>query len=101
MDPLVLEILASLTRAGLALLTGYLQAHHVITADLGDRLTTHVVEHVAIWAPAIAAVVWGIVAKYRGRVKFLTALQLPAGSSERNVEWHIETGQGASVKTGS
>lgn len=101
MNPLYLEILASIARAALSLLSGYLVSRHVITADLGERVTAHVVEHVAIWAPAIAAVVWGIVAKYRGRVKFLTALESPAGTTEQGVVRRIENGMGASVKTGA
>lgn len=36
----------------MSLLSGYLVAHHAITADLGDRMAAHVVEPVAMWAPA-------------------------------------------------
>ena len=50
--PLVLEVLASLVRRWLSFPSGYLVAHHVITADLGDRMAAHVVEPVAMWAPA-------------------------------------------------
>jgi hypothetical protein len=37
----------------------------------------------------------------RRACEFLTALEAPAGTTERSIAWKIENGMGASVKTGA
>lgn len=97
MNALVLEFLATLARWLLTSVGGYLIAHHVLTADQSDRFSSAIVEHLAIWLPGLGALAWSLWAKYRSRVKFLTALQVPAGTSEKSVDARISNGMGAEV----
>ncbi len=101
MNPLFAEFLAVLLRWGLTSLGAYLVSHHAMTADQADRFSNAIVEHVLLWAPGALALLWALVAKYRGRVKFLTALDAPAGTTENGIDVRVANGLGASVKTGT
>lgn len=98
MDPLLSEFLGAVARWLLASIGSYFIAHHVLTADQTDRFTGAVLAHLALWLPVGGALVWSLVAKYKDRVKFLTALQAPAGTTEASVNARVENGMGASVK---
>lgn len=95
-NPIWLEILGVVLRWALSSLSGYLVAHHILTADQQDRFTNAIVEHALLWAPGCLALAWGLWSRYKGRVKFLTALTV---NSEEQVKEKIANGMGASVKT--
>lgn len=73
MNPIYLEVLGALVRAAMLILSGWLVERHVLTADLADRLTTDVVTHVVILAPAAAAIAWSIIAKWLKQRKLALA----------------------------
>lgn len=101
MNPIWLEILGVALRWALSSISGYLVANHILTADQQDRFTGAIVEHALLWAPGAVALAWGLWARYRGRVKFLTALESPAGTTEEGVKARIANGLGSSVATGA
>ena len=75
MPILLSEFLGALLRW---LLTGvgmWLMTHGVITADQSTRFLEGAVV-------AILTLAWSLFQKYRARLKFLAALELPAGSGE-------------------
>jgi uncharacterized membrane protein YqjE len=88
--PVFAEFMGALIRWALTLITGYLSAKHVITADQADRLATELVKHALLLAPAAVALAWSVVQKYRSRLKFLAAQELPAGASDREVRDHMK-----------
>jgi len=45
----------------------------------------------------LVAAVWALWTHYKSRIKFLTALQLPAGTNEKAVDAKIKRGAGASL----
>lgn len=98
MGPLLLDILGTWVRAALVALSTYLIQHHIVTADQGDRLMTELFTHIMLTAPALAAVAWSMWAKYKGRIRFLTALEMPSGTSESKVKAIVADGDGAKLK---
>lgn len=94
MNPLVVELIGVLARWALSVLGGYLVVHHILTPDQSERFTDgavrYVLDHALLWGSMLAPLVWGIWAKCRSRVKFLTALEMPAGSSEAEVKTEIK-----------
>lgn len=98
MNPLVLEFLGVVVRWLLTSVGGYLVAQHILTADQSDRFSNALVEHFLLSAPAAAGLLWGLWVRYRGRIKFLTALESRPGTTEQQVKKTISDGFGASVK---
>lgn len=92
--PLLLEALGSIVRFLLAGLMGYLVGHGVFTQTQADSYT-------AALAGAIAAGIlslgWSLWQKYSSRIKLLTALSLPAGSSIEQVQQKVDSGTGAKL----
>lgn len=97
MNPIVLEILGVVLRFAMTSLSGYLVTHHILTADQGDKFTDAIVAHALLWAPGGLALAWALVVRYRGRIKFLTALESRQGISEAEVKATIKNGMGASL----
>lgn len=97
MNPIWLEIVGVVARWAMTAFSGYLVTHHILTADQSDRFTQAVVEHVLLWAPGALALAWGLIARYRSRIKFLTALESRPGTSEAEVKATITNGMGAKV----
>jgi hypothetical protein len=100
MDPFYTAILGAIVRALLASLSGYLVSHHVLTAAQTERLTDDVVQHAMMAAPVVVAIAWSVLAKYRSRIRFLTALQAQPGTPEHVVDARISNGAGATLKSG-
>lgn len=99
MTELFYEILGGWIRAVLVALSAWLLSHHLITADQGDRLTSELFAHIMLVAPGVLAMLWTAIAKYRSRVKFLTALEMPAGTTEDDVKARVMTGGGVPIAT--
>lgn len=78
----------SLTRFALAGAVGWLVKKGVIDGKLGDDLLVAAVI-------AIPTLIWSLWQKYKDRLQFVTALGLPAGSTERDVKAVIDRGGGA------
>ncbi len=96
MTTLLLEILASWTRAILPLLTGYLVQHGILTPDQGDRLVTELLKLVIQYGPAVFALAWGARSTWMKRVKLRTAMA-QGPTTEAHVEAQIANGCGAKV----
>jgi hypothetical protein len=90
MNPLLQSALGSILRLFLASLAGWFVQKGVWTADAAN-------EYAAAGAIALLTVGWSLWIKYKNRIKFLTALESPAGTPEKVIEAKIKTGQGASL----
>lgn len=101
MDPFVVEMLGVAFRWGVTSLGAYLVAHHILSAQQEETFRghamTYLIGHVAIWAPMASGLVLGVWAKYRSRIKFLTALQSRPGTSELEIKQTINNGMGATL----
>lgn len=90
MNPLLQAALGSLLRWLFAIAAGFFVEHGIWTQGEASS-------YVAGAALAVLSLLWSLWAKYHSRIKFLTALEVPAGSSEADVKATIAAGQGASV----
>jgi hypothetical protein len=90
MNPLLAAALGSILRAALAGAAGYLVNQGIWTADAADQ-------YLAAAVLAILTVAWSLWVKYKDRIKFLTALESPAGTTEAKVDATIKTGMGATL----
>jgi hypothetical protein len=95
MQALLIEILGGWARAALIALSAYLVQHHLVTATQGDQLTSELFTHISLLLPGVLALAWTAIQKYRSRILLLTALQMPAGSSEETVARNVAAGNGA------
>lgn len=86
MSPLMLEFIGVVLRWLLSSLGAYAVAHHILNAEqearFSDGAWAYIMGHAAMWAPIALSLLWGLWAKYRSRLRFLAALELPRGSSE-------------------
>jgi hypothetical protein len=89
-NPLLQSALGAILRWLFALGAGYLVEHGIWTQSEAST-------YVAGAALAALSLGWSLWAKYHNRIKFLTALEAPAGSSEADVKATIAAGLGASV----
>lgn len=98
MSPFELELLGVAFRWALTSLGAYLVAHHVLSPDqeatFSGHAVTYLMEHIAVWAPMVSGLMLGIYAKYRSRIKFLTALE---STSEEQVKAKMSKGMGATL----
>jgi hypothetical protein len=90
MNPLFAAILGSFIRWGLTILATWLVEHGVWSS--GDSATY--VTGLTLGAVTLA---WSLWSRYKSRIKFLTALELPSGSSEQYVNETIAKGKGATL----
>jgi hypothetical protein len=85
-------MLGSLLRMLLLGLFGALIQRGVWTADQVGQLAAGLAGFIAVAA-------WALWKRYHDRLKFLTALEMPAGTSEATIKAKIATGTGAKVMT--
>lgn len=97
MGPLLLEFLAVVLRWGITTIFAVLVDRHVLSSAAGDHFSTEFGKHALYLAGLLLALGWGLVAKYRGRIRFLTALHSPSGTSEEDVNRQVKQGGGASL----
>ena len=92
MNPLAQEALGSIIRWVLTFLAGWFVQHGIWTANDAEK-------YVAGAALAILALSWSLWAKYKSRLKLVTALGSRAAMSEHEVEYKIAAGHSASTTT--
>jgi hypothetical protein len=90
MNPLFQAALASILRAALMLGAGWLVEHNVWTSGNADLYVTAA-------AMFLVSYGWSLWTAYRSRIKFLTALEAPAGATEAHVDAKINSGLGATL----
>lgn len=83
MNPLTRERVEALVRWGVTLLVGYLVHRGVIDQDSSLTLT-------ALAVAALGPLAWSFSQKSTARLKLLTALTAPPGTTEADVERHID-----------
>lgn len=88
MNPLLQAALGAILRWGLAFLAGYLVKIGIWTGTEADT-------YVTAGALAVLALAWSLWQKYRARLKFLAALDAPAGTDESDLK--VPKGQGAGL----
>ncbi len=81
-NPMVSAILGSLVRWALAFVGGYLVSKGVWTQDQSAEYSEYLV---AAITAAIVSLAWSVYQKYRTRIVVQTALDMPKGSSERQL----------------
>jgi hypothetical protein len=89
-NPFAHKILGSFVRASLAALGGYLTAHELAT----DGEVRGFIEAAT---PLLVSVGLSVLEKYKARKKLVTALALPAGKTELEVEKVIAKGEAPPV----
>lgn len=67
--------LVALAQTGIAFLGGILVEHHVISGAQEKTLTAWAVNHALLATPVVAATLWTVWLKYRGKLRMLVALQ--------------------------
>ena len=90
MNPIFQAALGSLLRWALAVGAGWLVQRGIWTE--AEALT-----YVSAAVLAVLSLLWSLWQKYRQRIKFLTALELPKGSTEGTVAATIAIGEGAAL----
>jgi len=93
MNKLTQELLASLARKALVLLSGWLIARGVFTSEQGDSFIKIGLEYAAEWLPLILASVWAYISVKAKRSKLVTALTMPVGATENDVIAKIKSGE--------
>lgn len=85
MNPMVQQALVSVVRWGLTFGAGILVQHGIWTAP-------DATQYVTAASLAIVALLWSLWDKYKSRQKLVTALVLPKGATEIEVEGTIAAG---------
>lgn len=82
MNPMLVAALTAIVRWAFTFLAGFLVNHAIWSQSDAERYVT---------AAAIATVTLGFTlwSKYRSRIKLLTALTMPSGSTEQEVEQRL------------
>ncbi len=91
-NPIVLDILGVLARALLSVLSGYLEAKHLITTEQSTKFVDEAVHYVLIGAPAVGAFAWGAWVRYHNRKKLVVALGSEKLMTENEVKALIKSG---------
>lgn len=89
MRELLLPIIGSFVRWGLAILGGFLMAKGVWTPEQADKFIPALASGLSLAIVAIGLSIW---AKYKDRVSFLAALASPSGTTENGVKALIKSG---------
>lgn len=92
MNPLLQSALGSILRALLAGLAGWFVQRGVWTQDAAN-------EYLTAGVLFILTILWAVWTRYKDRLKFLTALDAPAGIPEEHVTEKIKLGMGAKLTT--
>lgn len=80
------DLFATFFKSALIALFGYLVGHHVVSPEDGDRYAAEFGKHSTYVAGLLMTVGWALWTRYRGRLKFLAALDLPSGSTEADAK---------------
>lgn len=86
-------VIGTLIRNGVVLLGGWLAAH-------GLLLGTQIEQWITVVGTTLVCIVWGVWVHYKNRIRFLTAIDVPPGTSEAHVNTLIANGQGATLTGG-
>jgi hypothetical protein len=97
-DPLYSSFVGAIARWVVTLAIGFLVAHHIIAVDQTAYFVDGFTHKLVVALPLLLPLGWSLWGKYKGRVRFLTALQARPGTTESMVNARIENGMGASVK---
>jgi len=87
MNPILQSAIGSILRWALAIIAGYIVKKGIWTA-------TDATTYIEAGTMALLALGWSLWEKYSKRSKLLTALMLPAGSTENDVNAHLASGAG-------
>src|SRR3954463_8528584 len=98
MDPLYASFVGAIARWVVTLVIGFLVAHHIIAVDQTTYFVDGFTHKLVVALPLLLPLAWSLWGKYKGRVRFLTALQAAPGTTEYQVNAKIDNGMGASVK---
>ena len=85
MNPLLQSALTSALRWALAILAGYLVKHGIFSDSAAEG-------YVEAAVPALIALGWSWWEKSNVQKKILTALMMPAGSTENDLKAHLDSG---------
>lgn len=89
MPALLAQALGAILRHLLTALAGYFVTKGIWTTDEATN-------YIAAAAAALLALGWSIWSKYKGRIRLLTALDMPEGATEdalkARVDWDKQTG---------
>jgi hypothetical protein len=99
MGPLLGEFLAAILRWALTMVFAVLVDRHVLSPHDGDYFSMEFAKHATYVGGALVVLGWGLWAKYRSRVKFLTALEAGPGMTEQGIEHRIANGAGATIRS--
>ncbi len=80
------DLVAALFKSALIAIFGYLVGHHVILPEDGERYVREFGKHAGYVAGLLMTVGWVLWTRYKGRLKFLAALQLPEGATEADAK---------------
>lgn len=97
MGVLTAELIGVLARAIFVSIGTVLVQRHVMTGAESDHFATEYSHYLMRATPAIGAVIWGVIVRWRSRRKFLTALDVPAGTTEAQVKSMITRGYGTPI----
>lgn len=92
MNPMLLDFLLAIARWALTAAGSALVAHHILTASQDDSFLTAIFAHLALWIPLAGSFVLLLWTRYRARLKFMTALTMPVGSTEAQVTAKMASG---------
>lgn len=90
MNPILLSALGSILRWLFAIGAGYF-------VQKGIWTDADAVAYVSAAALGLLSLGWSLYNKYRGRIKFLTALDMPQGATEADVKAKVDAGLGAPI----
>lgn len=85
MDPLIAEFIGVILRWLLTSIGGYLVAHHVLEASQSEKYVTAFAHDLALGIPVVLGLLWGLWAKYKGRLRFIAAQEAPRHTSEEDI----------------
>ncbi len=91
MNPIILDVIGVLARAVLLAATGYLQRQHLLTPEQSEQFIASVLADIAVWAPGLVAVVWGLWKAWHSRRKLLVAAAAGRPMSENEVKAAMRT----------
>jgi hypothetical protein len=92
MNPFWLNLIGALLRKLLTVISAALVTHHILTNSGGETFTKMAFEYVMECLPGAIAAFWAYANQKDWRVKFLTALTQPVGTTENDIKEIIKSG---------
>lgn len=88
---MLIELVGAFLRWGITAAISLMLSQQIISAEQGDRFLSAWTspETIAYVAGLLLTLAWSCWAKYRSRVKMVTGLAMPPGSSESDVESYM------------